>query len=320
MSKQTYVRRPNPASQVVGQYPLDEREYLVRKDRRTGKRTIVVDGQTRPVKRIHDEDESSEDEDEPKEDEYRTVVAERTRPIVMLFLRRVFLILLLTLSTTLGLTYWATRNPELSEMALRQPWLYGMVIVMFVMVMIMYLFAHYSSWSRGAQWVGLGFTVVTLTASMILLSSYFQTDLLLRASSLTIIIIFSLFLYTLQTRWGFSPTWAAVYIMVAATAGLVFLYWPNLRGSGVGIGDWNKDDWLKPPTGSWELVVTIILSLGFCLYLIYQLNVMMRNCTPRHYVYAAFHLYVNGVYIFTIFFRLSCTCAAQKATVVKSIV
>lgn len=248
-----------------------------------------------------------------------TPVMHCQRDVKMLFVRRVSFLVAIDLFIIFVVSWRVTRDEHMARVLIHQSYVIAIAVVMSIVVTCIYWFSHFQTWNRASQYFALLLTTASLTLVVILVSGYSQSDVFMRALLLVDAIVFLLFLYTLQTCIGYSTGWALLIVTLLSLGTISYYYWPYINGSGTNVVNW-ETEWLSPPSGSFETILTICVTVFLAIYFILDLNSSMKQCAPQNYVYAAFRSTVNIVYIFILLTRFLCNPVPSRKDVVSQVV
>jgi hypothetical protein len=205
------------------------------------------------------------------------------------------------LTQTLGAYLWIHSHPLIAVPVL-------LVLAAFYLAFVM--FGRLSDFSTATQVSVL--LVINLTMSVVFsaIIRFGDVVLFVEGLGLTAILFASIVLFTMQSRWRYYSSWCSLWVICAATAaGFVFVYYPNMDFFAHPSLQW-VDNMHR---GTWHILLLIVVTTLFALYVLYDLEYMLRNETPKDMIYVTMRIYLDIVIfsIFTMETLVKCSCARQ---------
>uniref|UniRef100_A0A1I8AKD6 MARVEL domain-containing protein n=1 Tax=Steinernema glaseri TaxID=37863 RepID=A0A1I8AKD6_9BILA len=199
------------------------------------------------------------------------------------FLRKVFGIVLVQLLTTAGVCAAFRYLPQFDEALLEKTW-FLLVNVVFVILLPFPLVAL----KKAVPINYILLQLFTLSYSFLVAHLAFRYDIesILRAFLMTIAVVVTLIIFTLQTDWEFDVLTGIACSLMSdlATAGMIQM--------------------ICKTSPLFNLAVEIVTVFAFSLYLVIDVDNTRRCTDPENYIVAAVNLYLDIINIFTSILRL----------------
>jgi len=200
------------------------------------------------------------------------------------FIRKVYMILMVQLLITFGVICLFVFHKPTSDWAYRHPELFWIAFI--VMLVTLISMACCTNVRRKAPMNFIFLFLFTLAESFLLgiISSVYETDVVLMAVGLTAGVCLALTIFAFQTKWDFTVLGGALF-----AAGFVLLIFGIVA--------------IFVQTKTMTLLYASIGVIIFSLYLIYDTQLMMGgkhkySISPEEYIFAALNLYLDIVQIF----------------------
>ncbi|ANB11051.1 Bxi1p [Sugiyamaella lignohabitans] len=224
-----------------------------------------------------------EDDNIPDDFKYSTSVAECTLPIRHAFLRKVYTILFGQLVVTAAVGAVISQNSSVSHWVLTHIWTFY-VAIFGAMGLMIGAYVKQRSYPTNMLFLG-GFTLLE-SYCVGIISSLYDTKIVIQAVVLTLVIFGGLSLFALQTKYDFSG-WqsylgAALWGLIGF--GLISIFMPY--SSGV------------------ELAYSVVGALVFAGYIVVDTQLIMRRYHPEDEVAAAIALYLDIINLFLNILRI----------------
>lgn len=230
----------------------------------------------------------------------QTPIVRQSKAVRMDFFRRVLAIDFLLLALTLGLTYASVQTKAARHVMDTAPWVYLLVVALMIVIFLMYSYGHMDTWNYWNQVLVFALTVMTSTAFLCGITIWLDKPILLKASGLTLLLIMTLVIYTLNPWYDFSTGVAAVYILVVSLLAMTFFVYLPYQDF------FNHPSINKIEHADADLVETgflFLLAMAFTLYFVWSMHQVIETHGPKQYLYAAFRIFVDSVQIFAVVFR-----------------
>jgi len=203
------------------------------------------------------------------------------------FIRKVYLILTLQLSFTLGIVALFTLHEDTKMWVQRHSWIYwcsyGVFLVTYITIMCCGSVRRKHPWNL----ILLCLFTAAFTYMVAMISSFYSTYIVLMATGLTAGICLLLTLFAVQTKWDF--TGCGMFLCVASLVVMLFGIAALIVGMFTNIGILN-------------LVYAGLIALLFSMYLVYDTQQIVggrkHEISPEEHIYGAVILYVDIMQIF----------------------
>ena len=219
---------------------------------------------------------------EKGEFDYENNVASSSIYIRMEFLRKVYglLSMQLTLTTIVAATFAYT--PVLRDAINSNPWLLVLNIILSTGLFSALYINRYKFPVN--LFLLIGFTIMDAITIGVFISVY-DAEVIVKAFALTLIITASLMIYAFQTKRNFTKMGAGLLIGLETVIGLELM---NIFLGSNGL----------------ELALAGGSALLFCLFTVFDTQMMMKKLSPEEYILATINLYLDVLNLFLELLRL----------------
>lgn len=200
------------------------------------------------------------------------------------FIRKVFAILSVQLSLTLGVIALFIFVPAVSSFAFNNFWLFIVAIVLLFILLILLACCENLRRSSPTNYIMLFLLTACMSFMLGVTSATYSRNEVLIAVGITIVVTVGLTIFALQTKWDFTTMGGVLFVSVLIL--MVFGIFASIF----------RNDTLT-------LVYASIGALLFCIYLVYDIQLMMGgkhkySIHPEEFIFAALNLYIDIVNIF----------------------
>lgn len=211
-----------------------------------------------------------------------TSVAMAHVSIRMRFMRKVFGILAVQLLFTsiIGATFIYT--PGLKGVVQQWSW---MVLVGFILSIGLLIAMYVKRTEVPTNYILLALWTICQSYTVGVVASFYDKDIVVEAFLLTGCVVAGLFLYALQTRRDFS----------SCGAGLFAILWVLILGSFIQL-------FLMSP--AMDFVMAIVGAIIFSLFIIYDVQMVMRHLSAEEYILGTINLYLDIINLFLHILRI----------------
>nr|XP_023024494.1 protein lifeguard 4-like [Leptinotarsa decemlineata] len=222
-------------------------------------------------------------EDEIENDfAYRNNVWQATKSIRLAFIRKVYGLLTMQIFLTIVIAAVCMFTPPIRSFVQSNDW---MMLVTFFGSIALLLALHVKRRESPANFILLtAFTVVQAYTIGVIVTFYSQA-VVLQALLLTLVVLGGLTLYTFQTKRDFSAMHSGLF------AGLIILI---IGGS--------MQAFLQ--SSILEIAISLGGALVFCLFIIFDTQMIMKTLSPEEYILATINLYMDIINLFIYILRI----------------
>jgi len=204
-----------------------------------------------------------------------SVAAERIS-IRLGFLRKVFGILSFQLLMTITACTVLYLTPGVRGFVQQQSWILLLTTLGSIGLLIaMYIHAH----NVPTNYMLLAAFTLMQSLTLGAIVSFFDLEVIIEAAALTTVVVLGLFFYTLQSKRDFSASYATVYslssILLMASILQVFLL-----------------------STAFTFFVNVAAAGIFCVFLVYDIDLIMHHLSPEDYIFACITLYMDIINLF----------------------
>ncbi|XP_033642824.1 protein lifeguard 4-like [Asterias rubens] len=116
--------------------------------------------------------------------------------------------------------------------------------------------------------------------------TFYNKAVVLQAFSLTLVVTFSLTVYTMQSKKDFSSWGAGLYsaLLILILSGLLHIFLPQ--------------------SDAVEFLISIFGAILFCCFIIFDIHMMMHKISPEEYILASINLYLDILNLFLHILRI----------------
>ncbi|XP_016303372.1 protein lifeguard 1-like, partial [Sinocyclocheilus anshuiensis] len=206
-----------------------------------------------------------------------------------LFIQKVFSVLSLQLAVTCGFVAVFTFEPHVKLFVMQNAWTYWVGYVVFLVPYVVILCC--GEFRRTHPWNLVSLSILTLAMSYMVgvISSFYDTDIMMMAIGITVLVCFTVIVFSLQTRYDFTSCYGVLFVcfIVVLFFGIlcIFLYNRIL-----------------------DLIYASLGALIFTCFLAVDAQLLLGNKTlslsPEEHVFAALNLYLDIIQIFLYILRI----------------
>ncbi|XP_016106003.1 glutamate receptor, ionotropic, N-methyl D-aspartate-associated protein 1b (glutamate binding) [Sinocyclocheilus grahami] len=206
-----------------------------------------------------------------------------------LFIRKVFSVLSLQLAVTCGFVAIFTFEPHVKLFVMQNVWTYWVGYVVFLVPYLVILCC--GEFRRKHPWNLIALSILTLAMSYMVgvISSFYDTDVVMMAVGITVLVCFTVIVFSLQTKYDFTSCYGVLFVclIVLMFFGIlcIFLYNRIL-----------------------DLIYSTLGALIFTCFLAVDTQLLLGNknlsLSPEEYVFAALNLYLDIIHIFLYILRI----------------
>ncbi|XP_070493374.1 protein lifeguard 1-like isoform X1 [Chironomus tepperi] len=200
------------------------------------------------------------------------------------FIRKVFAILSVQLSLTLGVISLFIFVPSVSKYVFNNFWLFIVAIVLLFILLIMLACCENLRRSSPTNYIMLFLLTVCMSFMLGVTSATYSRNEVFIAVGITAVVTIGLTIFALQTKWDFTTMGGVLFVSVIIL--VIFGIFASIFRN-----------------NTLTLVYASIGALLFCIYLVYDIQLMMGgkhkySISPEEYIFAALNLYIDIVNIF----------------------
>uniref|UniRef100_A0A8C1E494 Glutamate receptor, ionotropic, N-methyl D-aspartate-associated protein 1b (glutamate binding) n=1 Tax=Cyprinus carpio carpio TaxID=630221 RepID=A0A8C1E494_CYPCA len=206
-----------------------------------------------------------------------------------LFIRKVFSVLSLQLAVTCGFVALFTFEPHVKLFVMQNAWTYWVGYIVFLVPYIVILCC--GEFRRKHPWNLISLSILTLAMSYMVgvISSFYDTDIVMMAIGITVLVCFTVIVFSLQTKYDFTSCYGVLFVcfIVMLFFGIlcIFLYNRIL-----------------------DLIFASVGALIFTCFLAVDTQLLLGNkslsLSPEEHVFAALNLYLDIIQIFLYILRI----------------
>ncbi|XP_043115942.1 protein lifeguard 1-like isoform X2 [Puntigrus tetrazona] len=211
------------------------------------------------------------------------------KTIRRLFIRKVFAVLSVQLAITCGFVALFTFEPHVKRYVKQNVWTYWVGYMVFLVPYLVILCC--GEFRRKHPWNLVSLSVLTLAMSYMVgvISSFYDTDIVMMAVGITVLVCFTVIVFSLQTKYDFTSCYGVLFIcfIVLMFFGIlcIFMYSRIL-----------------------DLIYSALGALIFTCFLAVDTQMLLGNkslsLSPEEYVFAALNLYLDIIQIFLYLLRI----------------
>jgi len=200
------------------------------------------------------------------------------------FIRKVFSILTVQLLVTIGFVCLFIFHRPTQLFVIEHFWLWIVSVVILFVTMIILACCESVRRKTPANFILLGVFTLAMSFMMGVMSANFEVFEVLMALGITAVVTISLVIFAFQTKWDFTTMGGVLFVAVIILfiLGMFAIFMPG------------------------RTLMLVYASLGaliFCIYLVYDIQMMMGgkhkySISPEEYIFAALNLYLDIVNIF----------------------
>uniref|UniRef100_A0A8C1ZHC2 Glutamate receptor, ionotropic, N-methyl D-aspartate-associated protein 1b (glutamate binding) n=1 Tax=Cyprinus carpio TaxID=7962 RepID=A0A8C1ZHC2_CYPCA len=206
-----------------------------------------------------------------------------------LFIRKVFSVLSLQLAITCGFVAVFTFEPHVKLFVMQNAWTYLAGYIVFLVPYLVILCC--GEIRRKHPWNLICLSILTLAMSYMVgvISSFYDTDVVMMAVGITVVVCFTVIVFSLQTKYDFTSCYGVLFVcfIVMLFFGImcIFLYHRIL-----------------------DLIYASVGALIFTCFLAVDTQLLLGNknlsLNPEEYIFAALNLYLDIIHIFLYLLRI----------------
>uniref|UniRef100_A0A8C2D394 Glutamate receptor, ionotropic, N-methyl D-aspartate-associated protein 1b (glutamate binding) n=1 Tax=Cyprinus carpio TaxID=7962 RepID=A0A8C2D394_CYPCA len=206
-----------------------------------------------------------------------------------LFIRKVFAVLSLQLAITCGFVAVFTFEPHVKLFVRKNIWTYWVGYMVFLVPYLVILCC--GEFRRKHPWNLICLSILTLAMSYMVgvISSFYNTDVVMMAIGITVVVCFTVIVFSLQTKYDFTSCYGVLFVclIVMMFFGIlcIFLYNRIL-----------------------DLIYSSLGALIFTCFLAVDTQLLLGNknlsLNPEEYIFAALNLYLDIIHIFLYLLRI----------------
>ncbi|KAI2654848.1 Protein lifeguard 1 [Labeo rohita] len=206
-----------------------------------------------------------------------------------LFIRKVFAVLSLQLAVTCGFVAVFTFEPHVKLFVTQNVWTYWVGYVVFLVPYLVILCC--GEFRRKHPWNLVSLSILTLAMSYMVgvISSFYDTDIVMMAIGITVLVCFTVIVFSLQTKYDFTSCYGVLFVCF-----IVLLFFGFLC-----IFMYNR---------ILDLIYSTFGALLFTCFLAVDTQLLLGNknlsLNPEEYVFAALNLYLDIIHIFLYILRI----------------
>ncbi|XP_067267314.1 glutamate receptor, ionotropic, N-methyl D-aspartate-associated protein 1a (glutamate binding) [Chanodichthys erythropterus] len=199
------------------------------------------------------------------------------------FIRKVFLVLTVQLLVTFSFVAVFTFSNDVKLFVRRNRWTYYVSYAIFFVALI--VLSCCGEFRRKHPWNLVALSILTLSLSYMvgMIASFYDTDTVIMAVGITVVVCFTVVLFSLQSKYDFTSCWGVLFVclIVLVIASFLCIFIQN------------------------KILHIVYASLGallFTCFLAVDTQLLLGNkklaISPEEYVYAALNLYTDIINIF----------------------
>ncbi|ODQ64023.1 UPF0005-domain-containing protein [Nadsonia fulvescens var. elongata DSM 6958] len=219
----------------------------------------------------------------PDDFKYSTSVASCDLSIRQMFVRKVYTILSVQLLVTLLTGVFINQHAGVQAWALNNIWLFYLTTFGSIFLV---LGAYFKAKSYPTNIIFLSLFTLFESYSIGVVSSLYDTKIVLEAVLITTIIFVGLTAFAFQTKYDFTSLYGylGISIWILITVGFVFMFFP--------------------PSNKMDLVFSSIGALIFSIYILADTQMVMRKLHPDEEIVGAITLYLDIINLFLYILRI----------------
>ncbi|XP_051519004.1 protein lifeguard 1-like [Myxocyprinus asiaticus] len=199
------------------------------------------------------------------------------------FIRKVFLVLTVQLMVTCSFVAVFSFTIDIKMFVRRNRWTYYVSYAIFFVSLIVLSFCD--EFRRKHPWNLVALSILTLSLSYMvgMIASFYETDVVIMAVGITVVVCFTVVLFSLQSKYDFTSCWGVLFVclIVLLLASILCTVFHN------------------------KILHIVYASLGallFTCFLAVDTQLLLGNkklaISPEEYVFAALNLYTDIINIF----------------------
>ncbi|XP_052002626.1 protein lifeguard 1-like, partial [Xyrauchen texanus] len=205
------------------------------------------------------------------------------KTIRRVFIRKVFAVLSLQLAVTCGFVALFTFEPHTKKFVQDNKWPYRISYAVFIVPY--FIIISCGEFRRKHPWNLIALSILTLAMSYMIgvISSSYKTDVVLMAVGITVVVCFTVVVFSLQTKYDFTSCYGVLFVctIVLIVFGIMCSFMHN------------------------RIMILVYISVGvvvFTSYLAVDIQILLGNkmlsLSPEEYIFAALNLYLDIILIF----------------------
>lgn len=213
---------------------------------------------------------------------YRNNVLNATQAVRMGFIRKVYGLLTIQLFMTVLVAGVCMLTPPIKSFIHTNDWL---MIVAFIASIVLLIALHIKRKESPTNLILLaGFTIVQAYTIGVLVTFYSQA-IVVQALVLTLAVLGGLTMFTFQTKKDFSMMGSGLFagLCILLVGGILQMF---MRSTG------------------FELILCFGGAFVFCLFILYDTQMMMKHLSPEEYILATINLYMDIINLFIYILRI----------------
>lgn len=206
-----------------------------------------------------------------------------------MFIRKVFAVLSVQLAVTCGFVALFTFEPHVKLFVMENTWTYWVGYIVFLVPYLVILCC--GEFRRKHPWNLVSLSILTLAMSYMVgvISSFYDTEIVVMAVGITVLVCFTVIVFSLQTKYDFTSCYGVLFVafIVLLFFGIlcIFMYSRIL-----------------------ELIYASLGALIFTCFLAVDTQLLLGNkklsLSPEEYVFASLNLYLDIIQIFLYLLRI----------------
>ncbi|RZB41020.1 lifeguard 4 [Asbolus verrucosus] len=213
---------------------------------------------------------------------YRNNVLQASKGIRMGFIRKVYGLLSMQLLLTVVVAAIFMFTPQIKSFVQTNDWM--MFIPMFGSFILLFAL-HIKRRETPTNLILLAAFTVFQAYTVGVIVTYYSQAVVLQALLLTLIVLTALTLYTFQTKHDFSAMYSGMF------AGLCILL----------VGGFFQ---IVFQSNTFEIILSLGGAFLFCLFIVFDTQMMMKNLSAEEYILATINLYMDIINLFLYILRI----------------
>jgi len=213
---------------------------------------------------------------------YRNNVLQATKGVRMAFIRKVYGLLTVQLLLTIIVASLCMFTPPIKEFIHTNDWM--MFVAMFSSIGLI-IALHIKRKETPTNFILLAAFTVVEAYTVGVIVTYYSQAIVLQALLLTLAVLVGLTLYTFQTKRDYSAMHSGLFagLCILLLGGILQLFFHSTI---------------------FELVISIGGALLFCLFIVFDTQMLMQTLSPEEYILATINLYLDIINLFLYILRI----------------
>ncbi|CAH1155774.1 unnamed protein product [Phaedon cochleariae] len=240
--------------------------------------------QTVPLILQEDIEQGGKEYEEGIEDDfaYRNNVSQATKAIRLAFIRKVYGLLTMQIFLTILIASICMYTPPIKNFVHSNDW---MMLVTFFGSIILLFALHVKRRESPTNLILLAAFTIVQAYTIGVIVTFYSKDIVLQALLLTLVVLGGLTLYTFQTKRDFSAMHSGLF------AGLCILI----------VGGFMQ---VFLQSSVLEIAISFGGALLFCLFIVFDTQMIMKTLSPEEYILATINLYMDIINLFIYILRI----------------